>query len=61
MTSRQQQQFNDGPLFVDEEGVVHYNGDPSDGEEFEERAIFGYTTRAMRKSRSSTRSSSRVL
>eukprot|EP00959_Pyramimonas_sp_CCMP1952_P267934 5601943-Pyramimonas_sp.AAC.1 len=43
MTSRQQQQqFNDGPLFVDKEGVVHYNGDPSYGEEFEERAILGY-------------------
>eukprot|EP00959_Pyramimonas_sp_CCMP1952_P376598 7888028-Pyramimonas_sp.AAC.1 len=42
MTSRQQQQFNDGPLFVDKEGVVHCNGDPSCGEEFEERAILGY-------------------
>eukprot|EP00959_Pyramimonas_sp_CCMP1952_P371730 7784396-Pyramimonas_sp.AAC.1 len=42
MTSRQQQQFNDGPIFVDKEGVVHYNGDPSYGEGFEDRAIFGY-------------------
>eukprot|EP00959_Pyramimonas_sp_CCMP1952_P036926 772427-Pyramimonas_sp.AAC.1 len=42
MTSRHQQQFNDGHLFVDREGVVHCNGDPSYGEEFEGRAILGY-------------------
>eukprot|EP00959_Pyramimonas_sp_CCMP1952_P371776 7785093-Pyramimonas_sp.AAC.1 len=41
MATRQQQP-NDGPLFMDKEGVVHYNGDPVYGEEFEERANLGY-------------------
>ena len=30
---------------MDKEGVVHYNGDPAYGEEFEERAILGYHAR----------------
>ena len=30
------------PVWVDKEGVAHYNGDPSYGEEWEERALLGF-------------------
>eukprot|EP00959_Pyramimonas_sp_CCMP1952_P018437 389779-Pyramimonas_sp.AAC.1 len=32
-----QQQFNEGPFFVDKEGVAHCSGDQAYAEEFEER------------------------
>eukprot|EP00959_Pyramimonas_sp_CCMP1952_P207295 4336120-Pyramimonas_sp.AAC.1 len=53
MATRQQQFNNDGPLFVDREGMVHYSGDPVYGDDFEERAILGYQ-RAKRISRNSS-------
>ena len=34
--------FDAGPVWVDKEQVVHYNGDPSYGEEYTERVWLAY-------------------
>eukprot|EP00959_Pyramimonas_sp_CCMP1952_P176758 3694585-Pyramimonas_sp.AAC.1 len=38
--ANRQQHPNEGPLLVDKEGVVYYNGDPVCGDDIEECATF---------------------
>ena len=41
------------PLYLDKDSVVHYNGDPSFGEEYEERCLLGYESQPTKETKAS--------